>query len=102
VLGDPKLLGRHNRAAAQILDKRNPFFSRKRCNGCCWWRLDKTAHKKIAAMNFQNHCAPGTNRAPVIIECCFVSGADLTQYGARGFDYLANSKTAPDLNDLAA
>jgi hypothetical protein len=58
--------------------------------------------KKIAAVNFQNQCAPGTNRAPVIIECGFVSGADLTQYSARSFDYLANSKTAPDLNDLAA
>jgi hypothetical protein len=51
-------------------------------------------------MNFQNHCAAGINRAPVIIECCSVGGSDLAKYGARGFDYFANAKTAPDLDDF--
>jgi hypothetical protein len=51
-------------------------------------------------MNFQNHRAPGTNRASVIIECRFVSCSDLAQGGSRSLDYLANSKTAPDLHEL--
>jgi hypothetical protein len=53
-------------------------------------------------MNFQNHCAPGINRAPVIIECCFVGSSDLAKYGACGFDYFTNSKTASDLDDFTA
>src|SRR5262245_22647548 len=100
VLGNPELLGRHNRAAAQILHKRNPLFLRERCDGRRGRRLYKTAHDKIAAMNFQNHCAPGINRAFVIIECRVVGGSDLAEYGACGFDYFANSKTTSDLDQL--
>jgi hypothetical protein len=102
VLGDVKLLSRHNRAAAQILHKGNSLFPCESRDCRRRRRLDKTTHKKIAAMNFQNHCAPGTNRAPVIIECRFVGGSDLAQGGSRSFDYLANSKTAPDLHQLTA
>src|SRR5215470_16404168 len=53
-------------------------------------------------MDFQNHRAPGTNGTPVIIECCFVGGADLAQGSSCGFDYFTNSKTATDLDHFTA
>ena len=102
VLGDVKLLGRHDRAAAQILDKRNSLFPCERSDFRRRWRLDKTTHEKIAAMNFQNHRAPETDSASVIVECSFVGCSDLAQGRSRSFNDLANSKTAPNLHELTA
>src|SRR4029450_5109054 len=100
MLGDSKLLCWDDRAAAQILHKKNSLLVCERSDCRRRRRLAKTTHEKVAARNFQNRRAPGTTRTAVIIDCRFVGGSHLAQGCPRGFDYLANSKTAPDLDHL--
>jgi hypothetical protein len=102
VIGNSELFDCGNSAAAQVLGKRNALLARKRADLLRRRRFDKTAHEKIAAMNFQYHSGRGTDGLGIIIQRCFVGRADFAQFCARGFDYFADAKSAADLHELAA
>ena len=53
-------------------------------------------------MHFQNHRRLRGNGASVIGQSCFVRRPDLAQRRAGRFQNLAHTKTAPDLDKLAA
>ena len=99
---ESQVLGRKERAASQIRDKRNALFPRERSDSCRRWRFYKTAHEKIAAMNFKNESRVWPNCFRVIIERRFICCADLPQLRPGRLDYFADAKAAADLDHLAA
>ena len=52
-------------------------------------------------MNFKDHCRVRTDGSRVIVECCFIGGADFAQFRTGCFDDFANSKAAADLHQFA-
>src|SRR5438045_8002966 len=94
MLDDSQCFGRNDCAASQILGKENPFFSRQLSDSCRRRRFNKTAHEKIAAMNFKNESRMSPNRFRVIVERGLICCADLVQLRSGCLDYFANAKPA--------
>src|SRR5439155_21531420 len=101
VLDYSKLLGGDNRSASQILDKRDPLFSREGSEFRRKRRFYKTAHEEIAAMNSENESAVWPNFLLIIIESRLIRGADFAQFRPSRFDDFANTKAAADRGHLA-
>ena len=102
MLGNSQRFSRDYGAAAKILDKRNPLFLCERADVVRGNRFDKTAHGKIAAMHFQNHCRVRTNGMLVIFECCFVRCADFAQFRAARLENFGDAKPTADLHQFAS
>src|SRR5204863_9632976 len=89
-------------AASQLLDIRDPYFSRQLSASCRRRRFNKTANEKIAAINFKNESRISPNRFRVIVERGLICCADLVQLRSGCLDYLADAKPAADLHHFAA
>src|SRR5207247_8664295 len=94
MLDDSQCFGRNDCAASQILGKGNPFFSRQLSDSCRRRRFNKTAHEKIAAMNFKKESRITPNRFRVIVERGLICCADLVQLRSGFLVYLADSTPA--------
>src|SRR5207248_3295005 len=65
-------------------------------------RSDKSAHEKVAPMNFEKERCLRPNRLRVIVERRLVSRADFAQFGAGAVEDLGDAKSASDLNHFTA
>jgi hypothetical protein len=93
VLGYPKLFGRDNRSASQILDKRDAPFSRERSEVRRRRRFYKAAHEEIAAMNSRIRAVFGPTASSN--QRASIRGADLLQFSAGRFDNFTDTKAPP-------
>src|SRR5262249_25157669 len=100
MLGNSQRFSGDDRAAAKIFDKRNPVLLCQHSDLVGRWRFYKTAHEKIAAVDFQNHGGFWSNGVRVIFECSLVSRADFAQFPAAHFENFVDAKSAADLHQF--
>src|SRR5437867_11881461 len=91
------LLSGAHRAASEIFDKQDEFFSGKRGNLRRCRGFDKAAHKEVAPMHFQNDRGLVADGAGIISERRFVGRADFTYFRAARLEDFADRKASTDL-----
>ena len=90
------------RAAAEILDQRQPLLARQRHQLGRRHRLGEAFDGVVRGMDLHDRRGVGTDRRGVVLEMRAIGGADLDQSAAGAGHDVGNAEGAADLDQLAA